>query len=58
MGGLNQMSILPNSRDLVEFTNQVSGSNRPKILNRIANIGYVYPYLREENLSFDNNYII
>jgi hypothetical protein len=35
-GGLNQMSILANSRDIVENINQVCGSSRPAILNRIA----------------------
>ena len=38
-GGWNQTSILENARDLVEFINQVCGSSRPKILNRIATIG-------------------
>ena len=56
-GVLNQMSILPNSRDAVQFINQVCGMNRPKIMNRIAKISYGHICMREENLSFDNNYI-
>jgi hypothetical protein len=51
------MSILANSRDLVEFINQIGGSSRPEILNRIATIGQGHICLREENLSFDNNYM-
>jgi hypothetical protein len=34
----------------------VFGRNKPKSLNRIANIGYGHLCLREENLSFNNNY--
>jgi len=34
------------------------GVSKSKSLNRIAKICYGYLYLREENLSFDNNYMI
>jgi hypothetical protein len=34
------------------------GAIKPKGINRIAKIGYGHIFLREENLSFINNYII
>jgi hypothetical protein len=36
----------------------VAGAIKPKGLNRIAKFGYDHPCLMEENLSFNNNYII
>jgi len=33
------------------------GAIKPKVLNKMAKIGYGHLCLREENLSFDNNYI-
>jgi hypothetical protein len=40
------------------FESQVLGSIKPNGLNRIAKTGQGYLYLRKENLSFINNYII
>jgi uncharacterized membrane protein len=37
---------------------KVFGAGIPKVLNRISKIIYGHIYLRGENLSFNNNYII
>jgi hypothetical protein len=37
---------------------KVLGAIKPKGLNRLAKISYGHLYLREENVSFINNYII
>jgi hypothetical protein len=40
----------------VKVTVKCLGAIKPKVLNRIAKIGYGHLCLREENISFDNNY--
>jgi hypothetical protein len=39
------------------YRNEVLGAIKPKGLNRIAKIGYGHLCLKQENLSFINNYI-
>jgi hypothetical protein len=34
------------------------GASKPKVINRIAKISQGHVWLREENLSFNNNYMI
>jgi hypothetical protein len=41
-----------------QIIKKVLGASKPKGLNRIAKMGLSHLCLREENLSFNNNYII